>query len=57
MRILLDGHCAQPVCERLGISAPSTLSRWKRELLGEKYPLTHAGEPFGVARVTKLLRQ
>jgi len=31
--MLLDGHTASSVCERLGLSSPNTLCRWKRELV------------------------
>jgi transposase len=36
VRMLLDGHTARSVCERLGISGTNLLYRWKKELLGEK---------------------
>lgn len=36
VRMLLDGHTARSVCERLGISGTNNLYRWKKELLGEK---------------------
>jgi transposase len=31
VQMLLDGHTAASVCERLGLSNPNTLYRWKRE--------------------------
>ena len=34
VRMLLDGHSASSVCERLGLSGPNVLYRWKRELVG-----------------------
>jgi transposase len=33
VRMLLDGHTATSVCERLGLSGPNLLYRWKRELV------------------------
>ncbi len=33
VQMLLDGHAAASVCERLGLSSPNTLYRWKRELV------------------------
>jgi transposase len=34
VRMLLDGHTAASVAERLGLSGPNLLYRWKREQLG-----------------------
>jgi DNA repair photolyase len=31
--LLLDGHCAASVCERLGLSGPNLLYAWKRRLI------------------------
>jgi transposase len=36
VRMLLDGHSAPSVCERLGLSHTNVLYRWKKEFLGEK---------------------
>ena len=33
VRMLLDGHSAPSVCERLGLSHPNLLYNWKRKLL------------------------
>lgn len=33
VQMLLDGHTATSVCERLGLSGPNLLYRWKRELV------------------------
>ena len=33
--MLLDGHTAGSVAERLGLSGPNLLYRWKRELIGQ----------------------
>ena len=35
VRMLLDGHSAPSVCERLGLSQTNLLYRWKKEVLGE----------------------
>ena len=35
VRMLLDGHSAASVCERLGLSQTNLLYRWKKEFLGE----------------------
>lgn len=36
VRMLLDGHSAPSVCERLGLSHTNLLYRWKKEFLEEK---------------------
>ena len=33
--MLLDGHTAASVCERLGLPSPNSLYRWKRELVSQ----------------------
>jgi transposase len=33
VQMLLDGHAAGSICERLGLSGPNLLYRWKRELI------------------------
>ncbi|MCC7423766.1 MAG: transposase [Planctomycetaceae bacterium] len=33
VQMLLDGHTASSICERLGLSGPNVLYRWKRELV------------------------
>ena len=33
VQMLLDGHTASSVCERLGLSGPGLLYRWKRQLV------------------------
>jgi transposase-like protein len=33
VQMLLDGHSATSVCERLGLSGPNVLYRWKRQLI------------------------
>lgn len=32
VQMLLGGHSASSICERLGLSGPNVLSRWKRQL-------------------------
>ena len=39
VQMLLDGHSAATVCERLGISGTNTLYRWKKEFLGRESPV------------------
>lgn len=34
VQMLLDGHTAASVCERLGLSGPNIVYRWKREVIG-----------------------
>lgn len=36
VRMLLDGHSASSVCERLGLSSTNSLYRWKKEFLGKE---------------------
>ena len=33
VQMLLDGHSATSICERLGLSGPYVLYRWKRDLV------------------------
>lgn len=35
VQMVLDGHSAKSVAERLGLSGPNLLYRWKRELIGQ----------------------
>jgi transposase len=39
VQMLLDGHTAVSVAERLGLSHPNLLSRWKREVLERTGPV------------------
>ena len=39
VQMLLDGHSAASVVERLGLSGTNLLYRWKRELLSESGPV------------------
>ena len=36
VQMLLDGHLASSVCERLGLSGTNLLYRWKKEFLGRE---------------------
>lgn len=36
VQMLVDGHAAASVCERLGLSGPNLLYRWKKEFLGRE---------------------
>ena len=31
VQMLLDGHSASSICQRLGLSSPNILYRWRRE--------------------------
>lgn len=33
VQMLLDGHAAGSICERLGLSSPNLIYRWKREAI------------------------
>jgi transposase len=33
VQMLLDGHAAGSICERLGLSSPNLVYRWKREAI------------------------
>jgi len=48
--MLLDGHAAPSVAERLGLSGTNLLYRWKREQLDESGPVASALD----ARVVQL---
>ena len=38
VQMLLDGHAAGSICERLGLSSPNVLSRWKRDAIRQGGP-------------------
>ena len=38
VQMLLDGHSAGSICERLGLSSPNVLSRWKRDAIRQGGP-------------------
>ena len=50
IQMLLDGHSAASVVERLGLSGTNILYRWKREQLGQLGPVASSLE----ARVKEL---
>ena len=50
VQMLLDGHSAPSVVERLGLSGTNLLYRWKREQLDESGPVASALD----ARVVQL---
>jgi transposase len=50
VQMLLDGHTAGSVCERLGLSGSNLLYRWKREQLDRTGPVATSLE----ARVREL---
>ena len=35
VQMVLDGHSVVSVCQRLGLSSPTLLYRWKRQVIGE----------------------
>ncbi|TWT98576.1 transposase [Stieleria varia] len=39
VQMLLDGHSAKSVAERLGISCPTIIRRWKTQQLAEAGPV------------------
>ena len=38
VQMLFDGHSASSVCDRLGLSSPNLLYRWKQEAVGRAGP-------------------
>ncbi len=42
VQMLLDGHSASSIVERLGLSGTNLLYRWKREQLAESGPVASA---------------
>ena len=44
--MLWDGHCATSVCERLGISSPNLVDRWKKQILNQQSLLAGSGEQW-----------
>lgn len=39
VQMLLDGHSAESVASRLGLSSPALLYRWKRDRIGQAGPV------------------
>lgn len=44
VQMLLDGHSAQSITERLGLSGTNVLYRWKREQLAKSGPVASSLE-------------
>jgi transposase-like protein len=44
--MLLDGHTAGSVCERLGLSSVNLLYNWKRKLIAQGGPAAISVDPF-----------
>ncbi len=42
VQMLLDGHSASSICERLGILRTNLLYKWKRELVEDAGPVADA---------------
>jgi len=42
VRMLVDGHSANSVAQRLGVSCPSTIRRWKQQQLEDAGPVADA---------------
>lgn len=42
VQMLLDGHSASSVAQRLGVSCPTTVRRWKRQQLEQAGPVAEA---------------
>ena len=42
VQMLLDGHSAKSIAERLGVTCPTTVRRWKREQLEQAGPVASA---------------
>lgn len=53
VQMLLDGHTAESVVSRLGLSSPSLLYRWKANLISSSGPAATALE----SRVQELERE
>jgi transposase len=53
VQMLLDGHSAKSVAERLGITCPAILRRWKQQQLSDAGPVADAMD----ARIQELENQ
>lgn len=42
VQMLLDGHSAKSVAERLGVSCPTIIRRWKKQQLAKAGPVADA---------------
>lgn len=56
VQMLLDGHSAASVAERLGLGSPSLLYNWKRRLLDQAGPVAASLEDRVRQLETELLR-
>jgi transposase len=56
VQMVLDGHKASSVAERLGLSSSSLLSRWKDEQLGQAGPVATSLEARVLQLESELLR-
>ena len=56
VRMLLDGHSASSICERMGISGTNLLYRWKGEFLKTSGPIASDLEPRVREREAELRR-
>lgn len=56
VQMLLDGHSASSVAERLGLSGPNLLYRWKAQQLRHSGPVTAALDDRVRALEAELLR-
>jgi transposase len=56
VQMLLDGHSALSITERLGLSTPSLLYRWKAEQLQQSGPIGSSLEERVRQLETELLR-
>ncbi len=56
VQMLLDGHSASSVAQRLGVSCPTTVRRWKRQQLAAAGPVADAMDNRVKALETELRR-
>jgi transposase len=56
VQMLMDGHSASSIVERLGLSGTNLLYRWKREQLMQNGPVANALESRVKALETELRR-
>ena len=56
VQMLLDGHSAASVADRLGLSSPNILYNWKRRLLDQAGPVAASLEDRVRQLETELLR-
>ena len=56
VQMMLDGHCAVSIAERLGLSSPTLLYRWKRQQLHQSGPVATSLDERVREREAELLR-